>query len=150
MTVRETAAFYAALLLPGSWGAPARRERVAQVLAAMGLSHTEDTLVRKSAQRPALPQKGDPIHPYIVRAVVGVCPTCSPPSHYTLLRTHAQVGGALPGGIQLRGLSGGERKRLAVAAGVIATPAVIFLDEPTSGLDAFAALRWGCFSLLSG
>lgn len=54
----------------------------------------------------------------------------------------AKVGGPLPGGIKLRGLSGGERKRLAIAAGVISTPAVIFLDEPTSGLDAFAALRW--------
>jgi hypothetical protein len=43
----------------------------------------------------------------------------------------------------LRGLSGGERKRLSVATGIISTPAVIFLDEPTSGLDSFAALRWG-------
>lgn len=48
----------------------------------------------------------------------------------------------LPGGITLRGLSGGERKRLSVAAGIMSTPAVIFLDEPTSGLDSFAALRW--------
>lgn len=52
-----------------------------------------------------------------------------------------QVGGTLPGGIMLRGLSGGERKRLSIATGIISTPAVIFLDEPTSGLDSFAALR---------
>lgn len=31
----------------------------------------------------------------------------------------SQVGGSLPGGISLRGLSGGERKRLAIAAGIM-------------------------------
>lgn len=46
MTVAETAGFYASLLLPRNWGAGPRRERVAQVLAAMGLGHTADTLVR--------------------------------------------------------------------------------------------------------
>ncbi|KAI8467922.1 MAG: hypothetical protein J3K34DRAFT_523385 [Monoraphidium minutum] len=90
MTVGETAHYYGSLLLPNHWGGPARRERVRQVLAAMGLSHTADTL----------------------------------------------VGGTLPGGILLRGLSGGERKRLSIAVGIISTPAVIFLDEPTSGLDS--------------
>lgn len=44
-----------------------------------------------------------------------------------------QVGGTLPGGLNLRGLSGGERKRLSIAAGILAAPSVVFLDEPTSG-----------------
>jgi ABC-type multidrug transport system ATPase subunit len=53
------------------------------------------------------------------------------------------VGGTLPGGLMMRGLSGGERRRLAIATGILAAPSVLFLDEPTSGLDSFAALTVG-------
>lgn len=63
--------YYSRLLLPQKWSAAARLERLQQVLAAMGLSHVEGTL----------------------------------------------VGGYLPGGIELRGVSGGEDKRLSVATG---------------------------------
>lgn len=43
------------------------------------------------------------------------------------------VGGVLPGGLCLRGLSGGERKRVSVAVGILAAPSIIFLDGGLEG-----------------
>ena len=60
------------------------------------------------------------------------------------------VGLASSSGAKVRTLSGGQRRRLDVALGIIASPELLFLDEPTTGFDPEARRQfWDLIRVLA-
>ncbi|KAL2521288.1 ABC transporter G family member 5 [Forsythia ovata] len=53
----------------------------------------------------------------------------------------SHVAGVRVGDDRVRGISGGERRRVSIGVEVIHEPKVLILDEPTSGLDSISALQ---------
>lgn len=62
-------------------------------------------------------------------------PTALRTNYHCLLVSH-QVGDVIGG---VKGLSGGERRRLSVAVELLGQPQLAFLDEPSSGQDSSTA-----------
>eukprot|EP00178_Gracilaria_changii_P026509 TRINITY_DN815_c0_g1_i2.p1 TRINITY_DN815_c0_g1~~TRINITY_DN815_c0_g1_i2.p1 ORF type:complete len:645 (+),score=141.24 TRINITY_DN815_c0_g1_i2:205-2139(+) len=73
----------------------------------------------------------------------------SMPKHKKLLRVQkviqelglAKVKDTMIGNQIVRGISGGERKRVNIGTELVTNPSLLFLDEPTTGLDSFNALN---------
>jgi ABC-2 type transport system ATP-binding protein len=61
--------------------------------------------------------------------------TLERPRPYDVDRLIAMVGLENNAGQKIRTLSGGERRRLDLAVGIIGRPELLFLDEPTAGFD---------------
>ncbi|MEB4211291.1 ABC transporter ATP-binding protein [Mycobacterium sp. 94-17] len=60
------------------------------------------------------------------------------------------VGLVAVSGTRVKSLSGGQRRRLDVALGIIGMPELLFLDEPTTGFDPDARRRfWDLIRLLA-
>lgn len=53
----------------------------------------------------------------------------------------SHVADTVIGNAQVKGISGGERKRTALAMELVSDPQLLFCDEPTSGLDSFSAFN---------
>ncbi|MEV4508947.1 ABC transporter ATP-binding protein [Dactylosporangium sp. NPDC049525] len=80
-----------------------------------------------------------------VRHFAGFYPSPRDPSEVIDL-----VGLSSKAGARIRTLSGGQRRRVDVALGIIGRPSLLFLDEPTTGFDPEARRQfWGLIRSLA-
>jgi ABC-2 type transport system ATP-binding protein len=92
-------------------------------------------------------QSGTEAAELTVREVIAHYASCYP-RHRDPDDVMAAVGLTVKAGARLRQLSGGQRRRLDVALGIVGQPELLFLDEPTTGFDPEARRQF--WELISG
>jgi ABC-2 type transport system ATP-binding protein len=92
-------------------------------------------------------QSGTEAAELTVREVIAHYASCYP-RHRDTDEVIAAVGLTGKAGARLRQLSGGQRRRLDVALGIVGQPELLFLDEPTTGFDPEARRQF--WELISG
>uniref|UniRef100_A0A3B4ETY1 ATP-binding cassette sub-family G member 8 n=1 Tax=Pundamilia nyererei TaxID=303518 RepID=A0A3B4ETY1_9CICH len=111
--------------------------------------HNTPQLVKKSI---AHVRQDDRLLPHLtVRETLSFVAKLRLPTHFTQAQRDQRVDDVIAelrlrqcahtrvGNNYIRGVSGGERRRVSIAVQLLWNPGILILDEPTSGLDSFTA-----------